>query len=329
MKREIQKKLYLFLIIILLSFNVVFAANMFIESDVQEVDLSKNEIKLEGKVKVKLDDATVESPRALGKIDKVTNKVTDVKFVENPYAFQIKGNRKNEIKAKIISISLVDKIIKAQGDTQSVMMNNQKPMLIINSDSQQYDTQTEKMQADGSVIVYYRDAKTFSDKAIVDISKNGNVNRIELIGNAIIEQDKNRAKADRFVYVASRQEVMSIGNTYSEANIEDTLIKVWGNFQQYNRASNTIVASGNVKVQYKDYTAFGPKASVFPDKKTCKLNKVVFLGRARIIQEGRKIEADKIVMTMEPKNFLAQGNVKTTIENVESLSEDGYQNKAK
>ena len=61
--------------------------------------------------------------------------------------------------------------------------------------------------------------------------------------------------------------------------------------------------------------ATGPKATVYPDANN-NLNKVVFLGRSKIEQEGRSIEADRINMTFEPKDFKADGNVKTFIPNI-------------
>ena len=86
--------------------------------------------------------------------------------------------------------------------------------------------------------------------------------------------------------------------------------------------ANTMIASNSVKVIYGDYTAYGPKVSVFPDPKTNKFNKVIFLGRSKIIEKGRMVEADKIVLTLNPRNFFAQGNVKTTIPNVDSLENE-------
>ena len=60
---------------------------------------------------------------------------------------------------------------------------------------------------------------------------------------------------------------------------------------------------------------------MFPDPKTQKMNKVVFLGRSKITQQGRSIEADRIDMTLKPKDFKADGNVKTFIPNVGSSQE--------
>ena len=52
--------------------------------------------------------------------------------------------------------------------------------------------------------------------------------------------------------------------------------------------------------------------------KTRKPNKIIFSGRSKITEGDKSIEADSIVITVNPKNFTAEGNVKTQINNIES-----------
>ncbi|UKI41269.1 MAG: hypothetical protein L6V95_14660 [Candidatus Melainabacteria bacterium] len=42
----------------------------------------------------------------------------------------------------------------------------------------------------------------------------------------------------------------------------------------------------------------------------------------KIVEKNRSIDADKIIITMEPKNFTALGNVKTIITNIDDLKDD-------
>ena len=42
-------------------------------------------------------------------------------------------------------------------------------------------------------------------------------------------------------------------------------------------------------------------------------NVVIFTGRSKIEQEGSSVEADRIKMTLRPKAFYADGNVKTSL----------------
>ncbi len=313
-----MKKIICIFFLIFLSINVVFAANLVIDANKQELDVQNNQINLEGNVKVKMNDITLIGPRAVGKINPKTNKLEEAIFPDSPYAFQQNGNKKSEIKAKIIKASLLNKIVQASGNTQSVTMVNNQPVIIINADMQEYDTQIEQMRANGSVIVHYQDIVAYGDKAVVDVTKKGDVKKMQLIGNAKINQKDNKAYADKFIYTASNEEIVSIGNTYSKMIMDDgKQIEVWAQYQQYNKPANTILASNKVTIYYDDYKAYGPKVTVFPDKKTNKFNKIVFLGRSRIVEKNRSIDADKIVITMEPKNFTAIGNVKTIITDID------------
>ena len=63
------------------------------------------------------------------------------------------------------------------------------------------------------------------------------------------------------------------------------------------------------------------RSLIFPDAKTNKPNEVYFVGRSKIVQQDRDIIADKIKMTMNPKDFTAEGNVRTIIHNVDTKDE--------
>ena len=315
-----------FLTIILASsfiIGIAFADTLTIQADKQVFDGVENKIHLDGKVKVQINDVTLTSPRAVGDIDPKTSKLKNANFLDNAYANQIKGSKKQEIKAEIIKMSLLTKVVTALGDTQSIVMEQAKPIVTVNADEQSYDTKTDIMTAKGAVIIHYKDIETFSDNAKANLTSNGDLKRMEIQGGAKIRQKDNKLDADKFIYNAQTEEFMAQGNAFSDVKPdEDTRIKVWSNFQQYNKKSGIILASGKVKVIYNEYTAWGPRATVFPDPKTGKLNKIVFQGRSKIQQEGgRTIEANSITMTMEPKNFTAEGNVVTTIPNANELQD--------
>ena len=93
-------------------------------------------------------------------------------------------------------------------------------------------------------------------------------------------------------------------------------IEVWSDYQTYDKKDNYVSASGSTKIKYEDYYATGPKLNVFADKATNKLNEAVFVGRSKIETRGRTIEADRITITMNPKDFKAEGNVKSVIPNI-------------
>ncbi len=290
------------------------AAGVVIEAANQNINVDKNKGFFNGDVKVTIGDVVVKSPRAELDLEPKSKKPSLAVFFDNPYAFQEKDNKKHEIKANIMKVSLINKTLRAEGNTQSIMMKDRQPLITINSDSQEYNTVTKLMRADGSVIVHYQDVETFSNSASAIIDKGGEIQNLKLTGNVVMKEKSNVIKGNKFEYKPSLQEYQISGNTSTDVTFEDgSRLYVEARYQQYNRNSNNIIAGGNVKIKYKDYLATGPKAQVFIDKTTQKPNKVVFTGRSKITQNLNTVEADVITMTMNPKEFNAVGNVKTSI----------------
>lgn len=316
-----MKKILISSIIALLITGVVQASDLTVESDIQHFKDSEHKIDLQGNVKVKYDDINVVSPKAEVIINPAAGKVEKVKFLDNAYSYQINAQKKHEVKAKILEVSLLNKAFKAEGRTQSTVLKNQQPSVIVTADNQEYDNNTNIIKAKGGVIIYYEDANAYADYAQVDLDKNNDVKKLTLQGNAYVKQKESTVKANKFVHHADTKITTATGNVFSDINDEKTQIKVWSDFQQIDQKSNIITASGHTVVHYKDYIAKGPKASVYPEANTKNLNRVVFIGRSRITQAGRSIEADRINMTLNPKDFQAEGNVKTFIPNVGSGQE--------
>lgn len=318
-----MKRIISTLTIILLSIGFVVAADLTIQADKQTFKDKENKASFDGNVKVILDDIVIVSPNANAILNPKTKKIDTANFLNNAHAYQIKNNKKNEVKANIIKISLINKVISAEGNTNTKISDKgtMLPIITINADKQEYNTNTKLMTASGNVISTYKDTKTFSEKATVQMDVNNEIQELQLIGNAKINhKDGHKIMANKFVYKAKTEDFLALGAAYSEMlNDDGSLIKVWANTQQFNKKSNILSASNNVKIIYKDYYANGPHATVLPDKNTNKLNKIVFSGRSKINNNGRTIEADKIVMTMNPKDFSAEGNVKTYIPNVKGM----------
>ena len=309
----------LFLTLIMISYTAV-ASSLTVESDKQEFKDSDNKIYLEGNVKVKTGDVNVLSPRAVVEIDPKNNKVNNVQFKENAYTYQMQDGKRHEIKAQILEMSLLNKVFKAEGNTLSSITEKNKPIVIVTADKQEYNKNTNVMKASGNVNILYKDVETLSNQAIVDLTKDNDVKRIQLIGDAKLNQNGSRISANKLNYDNISQEATASGNVYTDIITEDNKnIKVWSDFQSYNKKANFVTASGSTKIQYEDYIATGPKVNVFTDKNTKKLNEAVFVGRSKIETKGRTIEADRISITMNPKDFKAEGNVKSVIPNIGNM----------
>ena len=318
-----MKKLLIIFGIALMVFGAVsIASDLEIESKSQVFSDKERKIKLDGDVKVKLDNLTVQSDRADVTIRR-NNKLDTATFYDKPFAVEINGNKKREVKSNILQVSLINKIVRAEGETQSVITEGITPIIIINADAQEYDTNSSVMVATGAVTMKYKDIDTYSDKAVIVADEKGGVKKIDLFGNARVKQEQNESEGHHFVYNAVTDEMSVEGNTKTVAVSEEgKKLTIHSDYQQYSKKQNSYIGSGHVKIWYDDYYAQGPKVSVFPDKNTNKLNEVYFIGRSKIIQQDRDIIADKIKMTMEPKDFIAEGNVKTIIHNVDTKDGD-------
>lgn len=316
-----MKKFLIILLLMIAGLGVI-AADLEIESKTQTFSDKEHKIKLDGGVKVKLENLTVESDTADISVRR-NNKLDTATFYNKPFAVEIKGNKKREVKSNILQVSLINKVVRAEGEAQSVITEGNTPIIIINADVQEYDTTSSVMVATGSVTMKYKDIDTFSDKAVIIADDKGGVKKIDLIGNARVKQSQNESEGHHFVYNPVTEEMSVTGNTKTIAISDDgKKLTIHSDYQQYNKRQNSYIGSGHVKIWYDDYYAQGPKVSVFPDAKTNKPNEVYFVGRSKIIQNEKDIIADKIKMTMNPKDFVAEGNVKTIIHNVDTKDGD-------
>ena len=316
-----MKKIVTAFLIAAFTFGIVgFASDLVIESKTQSFNENENKIKFDGDVKVTIDDMKVVGDSADVNItDK--QQLDTATFYDKPYAYEVKKNKKREVKANILKVSLINKVVRAEGDTQSIIFDGKTPIAVINADVQEYDTQTGIMTATGAVTIHYKELETFSNKAKVKTDKNGDLKNIELIGSARIKEKSNESFADRFVYDSSTDVLTAHGNTTSKSINEDgSTFVLKANYQEYTKAKNIFNASGNVRVWYQDYYAVGPKVTVYPSAQTGKPNDIYMNGRSSITQGVRTIYADRIRMTVEPKDFKAEGNTRTVIKNIGSGS---------
>lgn len=322
-KAKKVKKALIILTLITLTFGMsALASDLVIQSKTQTFSETDNKIKAEGDVQVTIDDAKVLGDKADVSVTK-DNKLDTATFYDKPYAFEVKGNKKREVKANILKVSLINKVIKAEGATQTTVFDGKDPVVIITADSQEYDTKSNVMKANGSVIIHYKELETFSSRAIIKTSKGGDLQRIDLIGTARVKEKKNQAQADHFIYSPITNELTAIGHTTSNAILDDgSKLVLKADYQQYDKASNSFLGSGNTKIWFKDYYAQGPKVSFYPDKATNKPNEIYFSGRSSITQGPKTIYADKIKIVLKPKNFYAEGNTKTVIKDIGSFNDN-------
>ena len=318
--RKINFKILIVLFALLIGGSVL---GITIESKEQNIELDKNKGYFKGDVKVQVGDIVVQSPRADLELEPKTKKPSLATFFDKPYANQLKGNKKHEVKADIIKVSLINKVVKAQGNAQTNVLEDKKPTIIITSDEQEYDTNTHLMKALGSVVINYEDMVATSDNAYALMDKKGDCHNIKLESRATIKQGKSIIKGDVIQYSKLKQDIVVVGRTLSDVTFDNgDRVIINARSQQYDRKNNMVMAVGDVHVKYSDYVADGPKAIMYVNSKTNKPEKIIFQGRSKIVEKGvNSVTADRITMTVNPKKFEAIGHVKTNIEQNSSSSE--------
>jgi lipopolysaccharide export system protein LptA len=134
-------------------------------------------------------------------------------------------------------------------------------------------------------------------------------------GGARAEQEQSEIVSEKLTIMVGSGNLLAENNVKTNVKTESTSpdspgrVFIDSDFQQYDKASDTMLASGNVRIRYGDYRAAGPKATF--KMKGGGVDKIFITGRANIITNGRQVEADKIVITTSPKHFDAVGNVKS------------------
>ena len=300
------------LLVICLGAIGVIAEDLIIDSKTQTFSESDNKIKFNGDVKVKFGDIHLLGDKA--DVSVKNSKLDTATFYDKPYAYEVKNNKKREVKANILKFSLLNKVIKAEGDTQTIITEGKTPVAVINADVQEYDVKANVMTAYGSVSIKYKDINAYTDKAIIHTSSHGDLKRIDLVGRAKIDQSKHHATANHFIYDADNEEMTAIGNATTSTildNGKEFVLKA--NYQQYNKKQGIFIGNGNVRAWYDTYFAKGPKVVCYPATVTNKPNVVFMIGRSTIKENEKEITADKIKVIIEPKNFMAEGNVRTII----------------
>ena len=106
-----MKKVLLTLVIALFATGlIVQASDLIIESKTQSYSEQDNKLKFEGDVKVSVDDMHVVGDSADVSMDE-NQKLDTATFYNKPYAYEVKKNKKREVKANILKMSLITKVV--------------------------------------------------------------------------------------------------------------------------------------------------------------------------------------------------------------------------
>ncbi|MGE0199861.1 MAG: LptA/OstA family protein [Candidatus Melainabacteria bacterium] len=287
-----------------------------IQASQQSYDLASKKFKLKGNVVVSYQDFKIYSQTADLSTD-AAGAAELASFYDRPTAKRVKPSLGEDIvTGDILRIRLKDKIFEAEGSVNSNITTVAADPFTIRADVQQFDHINKLMSARGGVHVDYQGGTATSSSAVMRIGPSGRAERVVFTGGAELNKESSHIAGEKITVM------MDSGNLLAESNVKTTVdlkgqksggppkVLIYSDYQQYDKASDKMLASGHVKILYGNYTATGPKATF--DLTGGNLDKIFLTGRPTIIDGARKITADKITITTNPKNFDAVGNVKTT-----------------
>ena len=227
----------------------------------------------------------------------------------------IPGVGEDDLKADTIRILLDTSTLQAQGDSVSHIRTIAANPITVHADAQEFDNRQKTVQASGHVRVDYQETKIYSPKAKFWMPQTGRTKKVVFTGGVRAQQHQSEIASQKLTFMPDTGNMLAEHQVRTKVVPKDpqasagAKIRIDSDFQQYDKASQTMLASGNVRILYGGYRAFGPKA-------TFKMNqggvdRIILTGRSRIISQSREVEADKIVITTNPQHFDATGNVKS------------------
>lgn len=285
-----------------------------VTADKQNYNIAEKLYKLWGNVTVTYQDIRITGKTAEMVMDEA-GKPQVARFFQRPTYKQIKAEKGEDvIVGDVINLYLTDDRFGAEGNVESHITTVAADPFTIRSDVQHFDNKNKVVSASGHVQVDYQGSKAFSDLVNVRMSDGGKADRVIFSGGARIKKETSLITGDKITVMVDSGNLIAEHNVKTDVDLkpaaptDPTKVIIRSDYQQYDKATDMMIASGQVKIVYGDYLAVGPKATF--KLKNGELDRIFLTGRPTITEQGRTITADKITITTNPKNFDAVGNVK-------------------
>jgi len=294
------------------------AGDIRVTADRQDYSPLEGKTILTGNVKVAFRDIVVTGNRAemntnaaAGKVANFYNRPT---FRRTAPSETTPGQKvEDKVIGDIIKVYLDDDRFGAIGNVDSYIATVAADPFTIRSDIQEFDTKNKVVSASGNVAVGYKDSQVWSNLANVRMKDDGKAERVIFSGDARLKQAASLISGNKITVMVDSGDLIAESHVKTQVDLQSktpdnpSRVVITSDYQQYDKASDMMIASGHVKIIYGDYVAVGPKATF--RMKDNDIDRIFLTGRPTITETGRVITADKITITTNPKNFEAVGNV--------------------
>jgi lipopolysaccharide export system protein LptA len=320
-------------------------------ADKQSYNLEKKRYVLNGNVNVSYQDMRITGSTAEVEMTE-DGKPQVASFYNRPMFKRIKPKvGEDQVVGDVIKVFLVDDRYGAQGNVVSHITTVAADPFLIRSDVQEFDNKNKVVAASGNVHVDYKGSQADSPLANVRMKDNGKADRVIFSGGAHIKQENSEINGDKITVMVDSGDLIAEHNVRTRVELkpqaqqtsadsnklasaapapttpgvaaadQPTKVYITSDYQQYDKGSDVMIASGNVKILYGDYVAVGPKATFKLHGND--LDRIFLTGRPTITENGRTVTADKITITTNPKNFDAVGNVKVNFKTTNKGGQPG------
>ena len=227
------------------------------------------------------------------------------------------GGTQRTINAQNIQYGVDNNSMTASGNVTTNISGGSEGSVTIKSDSQTLDSANNVMRAMGHVRVDKEDLTATSPEAMILMGASGQAEKVVFLGGAALKSAEKKMTAQKITIVLSTGDIYAENKTKSiivnkDAKGKPTEMTVESHLQELDKATGMLIANGQTKLHFEDTLAKGPKAVFY--MKNNQLDHITLSGgRCEVQDVDRVVKGDSVLITMNPKQFSAKGNVQTFI----------------
>jgi lipopolysaccharide export system protein LptA len=298
------------------------SGNLKLTADQQSYDSEHKLYDLTGHVNVYFKDMHITGPKAKIEMN-AAGKPQIARFYNRPLFKRLQTKGQDTVIGDTLLLFLVQDRYAAQGTVQSHINTIAADPFYIRSDVQEFDNLHHVVAASGHVLVDYKDSKVSSALANVRMTDAGKAERVIFSGKAHIKKPTTDVQSEKITIMVESGNMLAEADVHTRVDMKNRAqpsdppqVFLNSDYQQYDKASQTILASGNVRILYGSYYAVAPKATF--KMKNNELDRMILTGRGTITEKDRVVTGNVITITTHPRNFDAQGDVKVNFKSNES-----------
>jgi lipopolysaccharide export system protein LptA len=289
-----------------------------ISADNTFYDQASGQSQFKGHVQVDYDNIRITGPEARVGLNG-EGKPQIAYFTSRPLVTRTLPQKgKDDLRSDLLEIDMAGSAFKATGNVESNLHTIATAPIKILSDVQQFDNTRKLLSASGGVKVFYNELTITSSRAVMTLGANGQADRVVFIGNAHLVQGNSTIVCNQLTVKVGSKTLLAEGNVNTHVLVPAkngkpaSNVLMTSDYQQFDQLARTILASGRVHIDYEDYDVRGPKANIrLKPGDGMDIESILLTSRPTIIDKERRVTADQILVSVDPKRFDARGNVKT------------------